>query len=53
MLWTKWYNFDVIKQSACLAGYTITVVHFAYLFICTPVGRGPDSVMVTWLKKNK
>ena len=38
----KWYNIDVIKQSACLAVNPVTVEHFAYLFNCTPVGRGLD-----------
>ena len=41
----KGYNIDVIKQSACLAVYPITVDHFAYLLNCTPVRRGADSMM--------
>ena len=43
----KRYNTDVIKQSACLAVNPITVDQFAYLFNCTPLGRGSDSVMPT------
>ena len=39
------YNIDVMKQAACLAVNPITVDHFAFLFNCTPVGRGSDSVM--------
>ena len=45
MLSVKGYNIYVIKQSACLVVEQITANHFAYLFICTPVGRGSDSMM--------
>ena len=41
----KGYTIDVIKHSACLAVDPITVDHFTYLFDCTPVGRGSDSMM--------
>ena len=46
----KGYNTDVIKQSACLVVNPITVDHFAYLFNCTPEGRGSDYRMAR-LKK--
>ena len=40
----KWgCSIDIIKQSACLAVNKITVYHFAYLFYCTPEGRGGGS----------
>ena len=38
----KGYYIDVIKQSACLAVNKIMVDNFAYLFNCTPEGRGSD-----------
>ena len=41
----KGYTIDVIKQTACLAVNPIKVDHFAYLFNCTPVDRGSDSMM--------
>ena len=40
----------VIKQSACFTVDLIKFDHFAYLFNCTAVGRGSDSVMVRTLK---
>ena len=41
------YNFNVIRQSACLLIHQITVDNFAELLNCTPVDRaslydGPD-----------
>ena len=41
----KGYNIDVIKQSAFFAVDPITVDHFAYLFNCTLVGRGSNSMI--------
>ena len=40
------YNVDVMRQSACLVVNPITVNIFAVLFICKPVGRGSDSMIV-------
>ena len=45
----KGYTIDVIKQSAGLVVNKITIDHFAYLFNCTPVGQGSDSMMITTL----
>ena len=39
------YNVSAIKQSACVVFDPITVKHYAFLFNCTPVGRGSDSMM--------
>ena len=41
----KGYNIDAIKQSACLAVDHIMVDHFAYLYNCSPVGRGSESII--------
>ena len=40
------YNINVLQQTACLIVNPITVVNFAFLFNCTPVGRTSDSMMV-------
>ena len=40
------YDLNIMQQSACLVINTITVDDFAALFICTPVDRASDSVMV-------
>ena len=40
----KGCNIKVIKQSACLSVNPVTADHFVYLFYCTPVGRGSDSI---------
>ena len=39
------YNLNVIRQSACLVIYPITVDSFASPFNCTPIGRASDSMM--------
>ena len=39
------YNINIMRQSACLVFYPITVNNFASLFNCTPVGRASDSMM--------
>ena len=39
------YNINIMRQSACLVFYTITVNNFASLFNCTSVGRASDSMM--------
>ena len=36
------YNIDVLRQTACLVVNPIKVNIFAYLFICTTVGRTSD-----------
>ena len=43
----KAYDIDAIKKSACCAvdTCTMTVDHFAYLFNCTPVDQGSDSML--------
>ena len=41
------YNISVLQQTACLVVNSITVVNFAFLFNCTPVGRTSDSMMVS------
>ena len=40
------YNINIMRQSACLVFNQITVINFASLFNCTPVGRASDSMMV-------
>ena len=40
------YNTNVLLQIACLVVNPITVINFAFLFNCTPVGRTSDSMMV-------
>ena len=40
------YNINVLQQTACLVVSPITVVNFAFLFNCTPVGWTSDSMMV-------
>ena len=40
------YNINVLQQTACLVANPITVVNFAFLFNCTPVGRTSDSMTV-------
>ena len=40
------YNINVLRQTACLVINPITVGNFAFLFICTPVGRTLDSMTV-------
>ena len=39
------YNMNVMRQTACLVVNTITVINFADLFNCTPVGRVSDLMM--------
>ena len=39
------YNISAIKQSACIVFDPITVNHYAFLFNCTPVARGSNSMM--------
>ena len=39
------HNINIMRQSACLVFYPITVDNFASLFNCTPVGRASDSMM--------
>ena len=36
------YNIDVLRQTACLVVKPIEVNNFAYLFVCTTVGRASD-----------
>ena len=38
------YNINIMRQSACLVFYPITVNNIASLFNCTPVGRASDSM---------
>ena len=40
----KGYKTDIIKQSAYSVVNTITVDYFVYLFHCTQVSRGSDSM---------
>ena len=40
------FYINVLQQTACLVGNTITVGNFAFLFNCTPAGRTSDSMMV-------
>ena len=43
------YNINIMRQFACLAFNTITVINFTSLFNCTPMGRASDSMMApTW-----
>ena len=39
------YDFNVMRQSACLVINIITVDNFAALFNCTPVVQAADSMM--------
>ena len=39
------YNLNVMRQSACLVIFPITVDGFAALINCTPVDRASDSIM--------
>ena len=39
------YNFNVLRQSACLVFNPITVDNYAAFFNCTPMGRASDSMM--------
>ena len=39
------YNVNVMRQSACLVIYPVTVDGYAALFNCTPVNRASDSMM--------
>ena len=41
----KSYNINAIKQSAYIVFDTIIVDDFAFLFNCTPLGWGSDSMM--------
>ena len=41
------YGLNVMRQSACLVIYPITVDHFAPLFNCTPVDRASGFMMAT------
>ena len=41
----KGYNINAIKQSAYIVFDTIIVDDFAFLFNCTPLGWGSDSMM--------
>ena len=38
------YNFDIMRQSACLVVNPITVYSYGFLFNCTTVGRASDSM---------
>ena len=43
------YNINVLQQTACLVVNQFTVVNFAFLFNCMPVGQTSDSMTVqTW-----
>ena len=44
-LFSKIYNLNVMRQSACLVINPITVDGFAALLNCTPVDRASDSMM--------
>ena len=39
------YNLNVMRHSACLVIYQITVDGYATLLNCTPVDRASDSMM--------
>ena len=39
------YDLNVMRQSACLVIYPITVNNFDALLNCTPVDRASDSMM--------
>ena len=38
---------NVMRQTACLVVYPVTVNNFAALFNCTPVGRASDQMKVS------
>ena len=38
------YNFDIMRQSACLVLNPITVYSYGFLFNCTTVGQASDSM---------
>ena len=38
------YNFDIVRQSACLVLNPITVYSYGFLFNCTTVGQASDSM---------
>ena len=38
------YNFDIMRQSACLVLNSITVYNYGFLFNCTTVGQASDSI---------
>ena len=38
------YNFDIMRQSACLVLNPITVCGYGFLFNCTTVGQASDSM---------
>ena len=38
------YNFDIMRQSACLVLKEITVYSYGFLFNCTTVGQASDSM---------
>ena len=40
------YDLNVMRQSACLVIYQISVDNFSALFNCTPLDRVSDSMMV-------
>ena len=44
------YNWNVMRQSACLVFNPIMVDNYAAFFNCTPVGRASDSMMAPTLK---
>ena len=46
----KGYNINAIHQSAYIVFDTIIVDHFAFLFNCTPLGWGSDSIIGLRLK---
>ena len=41
------YSMDVMRQTACLVVYPITVGSFAAFFNCTPAGRASDLMMAS------
>ena len=38
------YNFDIMRQSACLVLKPITVYSYGFLFNCTTVGQASESM---------
>ena len=38
------YNFDIMRQSACLVLNQITIYSYGFLFNCTTVGQASDSM---------
>ena len=42
------YDINVMRQSACLVIYPVTVDSFAALFYCTPVDRASDSMIYNY-----